>query len=92
MTNWRERLGHHLDLLSFLGNANQLFAKSEDPEAVATALAEEDFGQAQELSGLSREEFVEALEELDDQSDELLEDEEIQGAVEEFAQEEAANG
>lgn len=90
--DWRKRLGSHLDFLAFLGKTNELFANAEDRRAVAEALAEEDYQRAQELSGLSEEEFVMTLEELDDDSDELLNDEEIQKAVRDFEQEQAMNG
>jgi hypothetical protein len=90
--NWRERLRSHVGFLKFLGNANAIFAKAEDPESVAEALRDGEYKTAQELSGLSEEEFVSALEDLNSRSEELMEDEKVRSAIDEFGNEQTANG
>ena len=52
------------DFARFFESLYELFADSDDPEKMAEALANEDFKRAQELSGLTEEEFVEVLEGL----------------------------
>ncbi|WP_145973538.1 MULTISPECIES: hypothetical protein [unclassified Natrinema] len=88
MTRIRERLKGHLPFQLFAQSTSKLYEEAEDPEAVAEALAEEDFKRAQELSGLSESEFVETLEGMNNQADKLAQDEKVRTSIKEIKKEE----
>lgn len=56
------------DFDSFAPRVAELFPNADDPNEIAEALWDENFERAQELSGLSEEEFMDVMEELADEA------------------------
>lgn len=84
MASIRERLKAHLGFRRFAESTSKLYREADDPEAVAEALANEDFERAQELSGLSESEFVSVLETMNDQAMDLAEEDAVQEGIEDL--------
>lgn len=84
MTNIRKRLKDHLGFRRFASSTGKLYENADDPRAVAEALAEENFRRAQELSGLSESDFVEVLEDMNDQATKLAQKKEVKEGIEEI--------
>lgn len=58
--------GTHSSMAEFVSLIKLLHDNAEDDEAMARALMQEEFNRAQELSGLSEDEFVYTLERIDE--------------------------
>ena len=87
MTGWRNTLASKWEFIRFVGTGISLFKDADDPKAFAEALANEDFDQALDHSGMSEAELLERADEIEREGNRMLQDDEVAKAVEECAEE-----